>query len=278
MSADYETLFPPRPFWFVSAELLTNLLHAELSAIMKLFAKWPDLRKLFDAPEATFPQRTACFELLAHCKVIETIDEILSGGGYLESPALSDEESTALACSQNLVSPDAPAWVREANDVAELLPFRIRRALPEPLRDEISITDPVKGEAARSAVKRVSTVEQLQSFTNGVLEQQLRRLQSRWSTDVFPERQMRRSSKRKNLHTRDALRMRRDKLIAEIAEVARTPDEFLQLMDERKVQPQPTWNAWPGSWTQAYKSLHLRKLIHQDKSRALSRVPSRRRK
>jgi hypothetical protein len=283
MSADYEEFFVPQPFWFVSEELLTSLWHAELNAIMGLFAKYPDLRKLFDAPEATVPQRTTCFDLLAHLKVIEIIDETFSGR-YEESPAHSGEESNALTRSQNLVSPDAPAWVREINDVAELLPSRICHALPELLRDRVAaITDPVKGEAIRSAAGTLSTVERIQTLMQQVFDQQLQRLAARWtvapptvmakgSADVAEVRQR---NKRKRLRKRDMVRMNRDKLIAEIAEVAETPTEFLRLMDERKIKPSPTWNGWPGSWAQAYMNPRFRKLIHQDKSRALLRARAR---
>ena len=55
--------------------------------------------------------------------------------------------------------------------------------------------------------------------------------------------------------------MLRDKTIAEIDDVAPTVLEFIKLMDERNVKPQPTWPGWPGSWSQAYKDPRIRKLI-----------------
>jgi hypothetical protein len=87
--------------------------------------------------------------------------------------------------------------------------------------------------------------------------------------------QVRSQNKQKGQRKHDKQRMIRDKLIAEIDEVAETIPEFLRLMDQRKVKPQPTWDDWPGSWVQAYLKTRLRALIHKDKSRALSRVRAR---
>jgi hypothetical protein len=78
--------------------------------------------------------------------------------------------------------------------------------------------------------------------------------------------------KRNPRRRRDKQRVVRDKLIAELDEIAETPEQFIRLMDERKVQPQPTWKTWPGTWVQAYKDPRLRALIHKDKSRALKRA------
>ena len=175
--------FAPRPFWFVSAELLTELWHAEIKAIIQLFAKYPDLRKLFDAPETTIPERTVCFDLLAHRKIVETIDQTFLGR-YEESPALSEEESSALAGSQNLVGSDAPPWVLEMNEIAELLPFRIHGALPEPLREEGYRNDPARDEAVRAATNTLSTVEQIQALTARVFDEQLERLRERWAATL----------------------------------------------------------------------------------------------
>jgi hypothetical protein len=85
-------------------------------------------------------------------------------------------------------------------------------------------------------------------------------------------------TKRTSRRTHDKRRMKRDKLIAGIDEVSPTINGFLKLMDERSVQPQPTWSGWPGSWSKAYLDPCLRKLIHQDKSRALARVQRNRQK
>jgi len=263
--------FAPRPFWFVSAELLTELWHAEIKAIIQLFAKYPDLRKLFDAPETTIPQRTACFDLLAHRKIVETIDETFLGR-YEESPALSEEESSALAGSQNLVGSDAPAWVLEMNEVAQRLPARIHSALPEPLREDVLYTiDPARKEAVSSATNTFNTVEQIQALTARVFDEQLQRLRQRWYVPIAAV-EIHLRKKKKIRRTSDKLRLRRDQLIAEIDDVSPTNTEFIRLMDERHVRPQPTWSGWPGSWKEAYRVPRLRRLIHQDKSRALSRA------
>ena len=188
MSADYEDLFTPHPFWFASEELLTNVLRAEINVMMQLFAQYPDLHKLFDSPGATIPQRTACFELLAHRKLMGIIYETFAAR-YEESPSLGDEETSVLTRSQNLVAPDAPAWVLEINDVVELLPFRILGALPEPLRTEgFDENNSARTEAIRSAANTLSSVEQIQALTRGVLDQQLRRLEQRWSAAIVQVR------------------------------------------------------------------------------------------
>jgi hypothetical protein len=113
----------------------------------------------------------------------------------------------------------------------------------------------------------------------------LHRLEERWLPiavrvpEIFVQTQVAPSDtqpvepkKRKLKRRRDRQRVVRDKLIAELDEIAQTPEEFIRLMDERKVQAQPTWKAWPGTWVQAYKDTHLRALIHKDKSRALKRA------
>ncbi|MBZ5526813.1 MAG: hypothetical protein LAN71_02785 [Acidobacteriia bacterium] len=269
MFADYNPMFPPRPFWFVSTELLTKVWHAEISVVTKLLAKDPDLPKLFDAPEATVPQRTACFALLAHRKLIEIIDETLIGR-YENSPSLDDVESNTIKRTHNLVAVDAPLWALEMQQVVERLPAHIYSSLPEPLRKGGFGSNPENAEQMReiqSAKSTFSNVEQLQALTERVLDQQLRRLGGRWSSV-----QVQRSQKPKGRRTRDKERMRRDKMIAEIDDVGETIGEFLKLMDERKVKPQPTWSGWPGLWAQAYRNPRLRKLIHKDKSRALARV------
>ena len=110
MFADYEPLFSPRPFWFASNELLTEVWHAEINVVKRLLAKYRDLPNLFDAPEATVQERTACFALLAHRKLIEMIDETFVGR-YENSPSLDDLESSTLSRTHNLVAADAPGWV-----------------------------------------------------------------------------------------------------------------------------------------------------------------------
>jgi hypothetical protein len=267
------------PFWFVSSELLTRVWHAEFNVLTQLLEKHPDFRNLLDAPEATVPERAACFALLAHRKLVEMIDEKFVAR-YEESPSLDDVESSTLKHTYDLVSADAPSWVLELNQVVERLPAHIFNSLPKPLRmGGYNPDNPEQMQAIQSAKEPFSNVEQIQTLTGQVLDQQLRRLEGRWSaarpvTNVIREISVRdpESKKKKARRTRDKLRIARDKVIAEIDDIAPTPVEFVKLMDERKVQPQPTWSGWPGSWSQAYKDPRLRKLIHQDKSRALERV------
>jgi hypothetical protein len=283
MFADSEPLFSPRPFWFASAELLTKVFHAEISEVTQLLAKYPNLRDLLDAPEATVPERTACFTLLTHRKLIEIIDETFLAR-YEESPSLDEVESSTIDRTFNLVAADAPAWVQEMSQVVEGLPAHICASLPEPLRMEgFDHDNPEKMQAIQSAVKAVENVEQIQTLTGRVLDQQLQRLERRWAAArpvANPARetnvQGQAPTKRKGRRTRDKLRFLRDKEIAEIDDIAETIGEFLQLMDEREVKPQPTWSTWPGTWLKAYKDPHLRELIHKDKSRALARARARR--
>jgi hypothetical protein len=78
MLADNDT------FWFVSSELLTEVLHAELSVLTHLLAKHPDLPSLLDAAAAAAPQRTACFALVAHRKLVARAEQT-----EIESPGRS---------------------------------------------------------------------------------------------------------------------------------------------------------------------------------------------
>jgi hypothetical protein len=207
------------------------------------------------------------------------IDETFLGR-YQASPSLGDEEKDVLGRMQSLFADDAPAWVLEVNGVAELLPSRIFDALPELLRrGGFYASDPAQAEVINSAAVKLSSVQEIQTLSKKVLDQQLQRLERRWAAArpvANPAKEIivqgRTPTKRKRLRTRDKQQMSRDTLIAEIASVSPTVGEFLKVMDERKVRPLPTWSEWPGSWMKAYKNLHLRKLIHQDKSRALSRV------
>ncbi len=272
-------MFTPRPFWFANAELLTKVFHAEISEVTQLLGKYPNVRDLLDAPEATVPERIACFTLLAHRMLIEIIDETFLAR-YEESPALDKVESSTIDRTFNLVAADAPAWVQEMSQVVEGLPAHIRAWLPEPLRTEGFDNDnPERMQAIQSAAKNLESAEQIQVLTGRVLDQQLQRLEGRWAasrpgTNLVREIvvQGRGPTKRTSRRTHDKRRTKRDKLIAEIDEISPTINEFLKLMDERSVQPQPTWSGWPGTWSKAYLDRRLRKLIHQDKSRALARV------
>jgi hypothetical protein len=279
MFVNGELLSSDNPFWFASEELLTDLLRDEIHLVTQLFARHPDLREFFDLPEASVEQRAACFAVLAHRTLMDEIYETFAGR-YEQSPSLGDEENDVLRRTRDFFADDAPAWVLEVNEVAQRLPSRIYDSLPEPLRrGGFNASDPAQVEVISSAATKLSSLQEIQTLSRKVLDQQLQRLEVRWSasrpvTNLVREVivQGRESNKRKGRRTRDKLRTLRDKEIAEIDDIAETIGEFLKVMDERKVKPQPTWSGWPGSWSQAYKDPRLRALIHKDKSRALVRV------
>lgn len=291
MSTNDVFLSEPDPFWFVRSELLADLMRAELDTLGKILTEYPDLRKLFDAPEATLPERSVCFALLAHRKVVDVIDEDLVSR-YEDSPSLDDKQKEVLSRTGHIFAADAPAWVLEANQVAQLLRFRIVETLPAPLQTEGWYTNgsEKEDETKRLAATTLSTVDQIQTLCGKVIDQQWQRLEARWppavvnqsfhfqatdatrhfhATDTARERRKQRPKR-----LRDKQGVARDQQIAEIDDVAETPTEFLKIMDERKVKPQPTWSSWPGSWVEAYRNARLRKLIHQDKSRAIARARS----
>src|ERR1700675_4533638 len=219
MFAYGEPLSSDRPFWFANENLLLDLLRVEIRSISELFASHPDLREFFDAPEATPQQRASCFAVLAHRKLMDAIYETFAGR-HEQSPSLGDDEKHALELARNLVAPDAPAWVLETNEVVELLPYRINAVLPEPLREGRFKEN---NSAQVESVKSLSNVEQIRALTEGVLDQQLRRLEQRWSVvgpAANPSRavvvQGRESKKRKRNRTRDKQRMLRDNEISGI--------------------------------------------------------------
>jgi hypothetical protein len=273
------------PFWFAKEDLLTDLLRAEIHFIRELFANHPDLREFFDLPEATMQQRAACFAALAHRAIMDEIYETFARR-YEQSPSLGEEENDAIKLSQNLFPEDAPAWVSETNRVVALLPSRIYEALPEPLRrGGYHADNATETEIISAAANKFSNLQDIQALNGQVLGQQLKRLEQRWSVvapAANPSREVatqgREFKKRNRNRTQDKQRMLRDREIAEIDDVARDIYEFLKIMDERKVKPQPTWSAWPGSWREAYKIPSLRELIHKDKSRSLTRFKRDRRR
>ena len=276
MFAYGESLSSDRPFWFAKEDLLIDLLRLQIRCILELFASHPDLREFFDAPEATPQQRAACFAVLAHRMLMHTIYDTFAGR-HEQSPSLGEDEDHALRLTRNLVATDAPSWVLEVDQVAELLPSRLYDALPEPLRRGGFNANKSEAEIIRAAANKLSNLREIQELSSKVLDQQLKRLESRWSAAIVQTRepQIREPKKRKVRRPRDKQRISRDKTIEEIAAVCPMPNDFLKVMDERKVRPQPTWNEWPGSWVQAYKNPHLRELIQKDKSRALSRARTR---
>jgi len=125
---------------------------------------------------------SACFTLLAHRRLIEEIEEKFLGMQQ-QPPVLAEEEKNVVPLMQNLFADDAPAWVLEADQVAELLPARIYEQLPEPLRRGLGFyaNDPVQTELIASAARELSNVEKIRSLSEMVIDQQLKRLEGRWS-------------------------------------------------------------------------------------------------
>jgi predicted DNA-binding protein YlxM (UPF0122 family) len=178
------------PFWFLNENLLVALLTDEFRLITELFVKYPKLPEFFDLPDATAEQKVACFALLVHRTLIAEIDEKFLGL-HQQPPSLGEEGRAMTALMQNLFADDAPLWVSEINSVAERLPSRIYNALPEPLRRGgfFNASDPTQMEIIRSAANKLSNLEEIQKLNKEVFDQQLQRLEKRWSaaTPIFQQ-------------------------------------------------------------------------------------------
>lgn len=184
MFSEHEPLFSPRPLWFASPELLTQVRRIEIAAMGQLLGANPDLRSLFDAPEATLSQRSVCFELLVHRELVEVIDETFIGR-YEASPSLSDIETDTLSRTYKFVTADPPSWVSEMYQVVQRLPVHINAALPEPLRaGGYQHDNPEQMRTIEAAVEALSSVEQVQALTQRVFTEQLQRLVRRWSVAI----------------------------------------------------------------------------------------------
>jgi hypothetical protein len=264
----------PMTFWFVDLEIAAELMRAEFARINALAKRDPQIRSVLDSDTASSSQRQLCFELLAHRKVLEIVEECFVQR-HLQPPALGEEESIAATFSNNLVIGDAPDWVLQMTRTVDRLAVHLRDALPAALQIEGYSDDPLRIEAIQSARDTLNTVEEVQNFIEKVLTQQFGRIAGRWSTPSTTERKL--ATVRRRRRTRDKQRLYRDQEIAEIDECAPTISEFLRLMDERGILPQPTWKDWPtsGKWVEGYKNPRLRVLIHKDKSRAIKRYRDR---
>jgi len=171
-----------RPFWFVSLELSAELLRAEIAKIDRLIRQHPELRAIFDIPKATVSQRALGFALLAHRGVIELINETFFSI-YQEPPALSPDQSEVIRHTDNLIPEDGPAWALEVKRAVELLPSHLFDSLPEKLQLRwFNRDDPEHTIAFESAGITFGTVENLQTFIDCVVDQQLERLTKRWSS------------------------------------------------------------------------------------------------
>jgi len=182
-----ELLSSDNPFWFASEELLTDVLRDEIRLVNELFARHPDLPEFFDLPEATVPQRKACFTVLVHSYLMGEIYETFAGR-YIQPLSLGDEEKEALRRTQRLVASDAPAWALEVDQVAELLPSRVYGALPEPLYKGgygYDSNNQTEVDTIRAAAKTLSSVEQLQVLIGTVVDEQLQRLEARWAVSTI---------------------------------------------------------------------------------------------
>jgi hypothetical protein len=275
------------PFWFVSTELLTRVFHSETNVVTQLLARHPDFRDLLDAPEATVPERTACFALLAHRELVGMIDEKFVARSE-ESPSLDVVESNTLKCTYNLVSADAPAWVLEMKQVVERLPVRIYTSLPEPLRmGGFNKDNAEQMQAIESAKKTLSNVEQIRALTERVLDQQLQRLVKRWSAGISFSRsqpnqhprttteklggQARRFNKRKGWE-------RKLKLYSAVQNtLKRNPSlqgiEFCAELDKRHAPPLYDWvrsGEWQEglTWKEAWADARLRRKIRRVRQEA----------
>jgi hypothetical protein len=269
--------FSMRTFWFGNEELLTRILAAEIDAVMQVFANYPDLRKLYDAPEATRPQRTACFTLLAHRKIMEMVYETFAGR-YEQSPSLGETEEDALIRTNNLVTADAPAWVLEVSEIVERLPSYIYDALPEPLRmGGYDANNPEQVEIVKSAAGTLSSVEQIRALTEGVIDQQLGRLERRWSAIPATivrvlEPNKRGPNKRKGWE-------QREKLYGAIREIlTRNPSlqgmKFCAELDKRHAPPLYDWmklGQWPDglTWKEAWNNPDLLPKIRRVRQEAM---------
>lgn len=280
----------PRPFWFTSPELLAELYRSEVNIVARLHTENPEWPKLFDSPEATLPQRSTGFALLAHRELMRIIDETFVGR-YEQSPSLGEIETNVLQRTRNLVAPDAPAWVLEMNQVVESLPFRILKALPEPLQSEGWYTNDSEkeDEAKRSAAMTLSTVEQIQRLTKHVIDQQWERLAARWPVTVpvvnqpRPDQhprttretlggQTRRFNKRKGWE-------QKLKLYNAIQNILdRNPSlegiEFCAELDKRHAPPLYDWvktREWREgfTWKEAWKDRKLRRKIRRVRQEAM---------
>lgn len=267
----------PQPFWFVDSELLSDVISAEICLAGEILKKYPHLPEWFDNPQSRADERKICFAAAARANLIANISETIAARYEVVRP-LTEEESKTFRRISNLIASDAPAWAKEMKSVIERIPSHLYALLPDSLQTERFDESVEQAEA----VAALCTQDSIQAFIERALDQQVQRISKRWSTELPLARQYGSShptyppptkpAKRKATRTRDKVRMKRDRLIAEIDDIAQTPAEFIRLMDDRAVQPLPTWAGWPGTWVKAYRIERLCRLIQQDKYRVLKRV------
>jgi len=258
----------PRPFWFASEDLLTEVLLTEINAVNQLFARYPDLPILFDRPQAAVLQRTACFALLAHRKLMGIIYETFASR-YEQTPPLGEDESNALRRTHSLVAADSPSWVLEMNEVVERLPLYIHNELPGPLRlGGFDSNNLAQVEAIRSAAKTLSTVDQIQALTRGVLDQQLQRLERRWSATAMP---VRGPNKRRGWEQKQKLYVAIQKVLSAKQDLQGM--EFCAELDKRHALPLYDWTKrgeWREglTWKEAWGDPDLKRKIRRVRQEA----------
>lgn len=169
----------PQPFWFIESELLRKVLGAEISIASRLLSHSPELPCWFDNPETGAKQRKICFAVAARSKVIFNVSDTIASR-YDPSGQLTNEEADTFRRMSNLIAPDAPTWALEMERVIDRIPSHMFAALPESLRKErFEENDAEQAEA----IKGLSKPEQIQVFIQSVLDEQIRRLASRWKSD-----------------------------------------------------------------------------------------------
>jgi hypothetical protein len=254
----------PQPFWFVDSEVLMDLIAAEIALTARLLTENPEVPNWFENSETDTRQRKICFTVAARRTILADVSETIAARYEVARP-LNEDESETIRRINNLIASDAPAWASEMQRVIERMPTHLYAGLPESLR-RARIDESIE---QTQAIEALSTVEHIQTFIQGVIDQQAERLAKRWTKPVITI-EVPRPQKPKIRRARDKQRATRYQVIAEIAGYSESQAEFLKSMDDRKVRPQPTWVGWPDSWSKAYKDKRLRKLIQQDKSRALA--------
>jgi hypothetical protein len=276
-------------FWFVSSELLMDLLKAEFRVVGRLLADNPQLERWCDYSATPTEQRKICFAVVAHGKVMDHISETIAS--RYEQGSVSDEESKMWQLISNLIALDAPEWARGMNDFAQLMPSHIFAALPESLRAERFDEN---SRQQRDAIETHCTLEHLQTFIQAVLDQQASRLETRWrltsldqaqlthlnarvdaavrSIEMTKQHKPRRINKRKGWE-------QREKLYSAIQTILKSEPtlqgmKFCAALDQRHAPPLQDWrdkHLWREglTWKEAWDDLKLKSKIRRVRQEAL---------
>jgi hypothetical protein len=267
MSADLLCRQEPSPFWFVSTDLLMDLLSAELRLVGSLFAENPQLPDWCDSPRTATEQRGICFAVAARGKAMENMSETIASRHEPSGP-LNDEESTTFQLISNLIASDAPMWAREMNQVAERMPSHMPAALPDSLRTErFDETNPKQ----ENAIKAFSTLEHIQAFIQTVLDGQWKRLEERWPSTI----KSRRTNKRKGWETRERLYGLIRQVLA--ANPSLQGSKFCAELDNHHALPLYDWVKKNGewreglTWKEAWDNSKLRDRIRRVRQEAMQK-------